>query len=377
MSSTLGMKILVAPDKFKGTLTAEEAAQALCRGWLSQRPGDEVRCVPLSDGGEGFARVSSPGGAAEETVRVCGPTGSVVEAGFFRSGDRVFLETATACGLALVPESMRDPSRTATQGVGELLRHLEKRDIREVFAGLGGSGTNDGGIGMAAALGYRFLDAQGGDLTPQPRELLRLEKIVPPKHRTWPVVTAAADVCSPLLGPEGCARCFGLQKGMREADVPAFEEALGCLATAVERDLGKAAKTIPGSGAAGGLGFGLAVFCDAEIVPGFELVSGLIGLERMVSEADVVVTGEGSLDAQSMSGKVPVALARLAASKGKPVLCVAGHIDNSVDWATSFSGVISTTECAGSRTAALADAAGWLQEASRRLCEVWTRKENL
>jgi len=370
------MKILFAPDKFKGSLTAVEAAEAMCRGWMSQRPEDEVRCVPLSDGGEGFARVCCPGGGVE-TFRVCGPTGRAVEAEFLRSGDRVFLETATACGLALVPAAMRDPARTGTRGVGELFRHLAEIGIREVFAGLGGSGTNDGGIGMAAALGYRFLDAQGGDLTPLPLELNRLERIVPPSQRGWPVITAAADVCSPLLGPEGCTRGFGLQKGMREADVPAFEDALGRLASVLERELGKAATNLPGSGAAGGLGFGLAVFCDAEIVRGFELVSGLIGLDRMVSEVDVVVTGEGSLDAQSLSGKVPVALARLAASKGKPILCIAGRIDRSVDWADSFSGLISTSECAGSAEAALADPAGWPQEASRLLCGVWNHKENL
>jgi glycerate kinase len=162
---------------------------------------------------------------------------------------------------------------------------------------------------------------------------------------------------------------------MREADVPAFEDALGQLASVVERDLGKSAANIPGSGAAGGLGFGLAVFCDAEIVRGFELVSDLIGLEQMVSEVDVVVTGEGSLDAQSMSGKVPVALAALASSKGKPILCVAGRIDTSVDWTDKFSGLLSTCGCAGSYAAALADASGWLQEACRRLCEAWERNK--
>lgn len=365
------MKILFAPDKFKGTLTAGEAARALCRGWLSRRPGDEALCLPLSDGGEGFARACCPGGAVGEKVRVCGPAGRGVEAEFFRSGGRVFLETATACGLALVPQAMRDPSQTSTRGVGEFLRHLAGTGTREVFAGLGGSGTNDGGIGMAAALGYRFLDARGGDLPPRPLELLRLEGIVPPQRRIWPAATAAADVCSPLLGPGGCTRCFGLQKGMRAADVPAFEEALGRLAMVVERDLGKAAANMPGSGAAGGLGFGLAAFCGAEIVPGFELVSRLTGLERMVSEADAIVTGEGSLDVQSLSGKVPVALARFAASRGKPVLCVAGRVDRSLDWDGFFSGILSASECAGSGAAALADAPKWLQEACRRLCGTW------
>lgn len=370
MWSTRRMKILFAPDKFKGSLTAGEAAEAMCRGWLSQRKQDDGRCQPLSDGGEGFAQVCCPGVPAE-TVFVSGPAGDVVEAEFFKSRNAVFLETATACGLALVPGSARNPSQTTTKGVGELLRHLATIGIPKVFAGLGGSGTNDGGVGMATALGYRFLDARGVDLTALPLGLNRLKRIVPPGQQTWPAITAATDVCSPLLGPEGCTRNFGSQKGMCEADVPAFEDALGQLASVVECDLGKSAASIPGSGAAGGLGFGLAVFCNAEIVRGFELVSSLIGLEKMVSEVDVVVTGEGSLDAQSLSGKAPVALAALAASKGKPILCVAGRIDTSLEWGDKFYGLLSTCECAGSHAAALADASGWLQEACRRLCETW------
>lgn len=366
------MKVLFAPDKFKGSLSAGEAAQALANGWLSERPGDEVRCVPLSDGGEGFARVCCPEDRGiEQTVRVSGPTGNTVDAIYIESGEGVFFETASACGLALVPEGMRHPSRTGTRGVGEMLFHLAGRGTGEVFAGLGGSATNDGGCGMAAALGYRFLDGRGCDLPPGVLELRRLERIVPPERTGWPKITAAADVSTPLLGPDGCTACFGRQKGMRAAEVPAFEDALGRLAAVVERDLGKVAAMEPGSGAAGGMGFGLAVFCHAQIVSGFEIVSRMTGLARIVAESDVVVTGEGSLDKQSLSGKVPVALARLAASQGKPILCVAGHIDTSVDWSSRFSAVASASECAGSRTAAIEDAAQWLREASRNLCKSW------
>lgn len=372
MWSIPGMKVLFAPDKFKGCLSAEEVARALCRGWLSERPNDQVKCVPLSDGGEGFAKVCCLGGGKnEEMVRVSGPLGSVVDAICLRSRGRVFFETASMCGLALVSEGRRDPSRTSTRGVGEILIHLSERGIREVFAGLGGSGTNDGGTGMAAALGFRFLDRCGRDLPPGPLELRRLQNIVPPKQRCWPLVTAAADVSNPLLGPDGCTECFGLQKGMLANEAPSFEGALGRLAMVVEHDLGKSASRLPGSGAAGGLGFGLAVFCDATITRGFELVSEIIDLPRYVSDADVVVTGEGCLDKQSLSGKVPFALAGLAALKGKPVLCVAGHIDHSVDWSAFFSDSVTTTECAGSHTASMADASRWLQEASRRLCKSW------
>jgi len=361
------MKILIAPDKFKGSLAADEVAQALRDGWLSARPEDEVDCLPLSDGGEGFARICRPFDAEEKRVRVTGPVGRAVEADYFQSGHTVFLETATACGLSLVPEAMRNPLRTSTRGVGEILCVLGERGVLDVFAGLGGSGTNDGGFGMATALGYRFLDKLGQDLLAHPLELKKLEQIVAPERRTWPAVTAAADVTNPLLGSKGCTRTYGFQKGMQEADVNAFEEALGCLADTVQRDLGKSAVQMPGAGASGGLGYGLAVFCDAEVVPGFDLVSNLIGLPQIVAESDLVITGEGSLDSQSLSGKAPVSLARLAATKGKPVLCVAGRIDSALDWKACFSKIVSTTDCAGSPDASMADPTRWLQEAARRL----------
>jgi glycerate kinase len=361
------MKILIAPDKFKGSLAAAEVAQALCEGWLSARPGDEVRCLPLSDGGEGFARICRPADAVEETVQVTGPVGRAVEAAYFRSGHRVYFETAAACGLVLVPEAMRDPSLTTTRGVGEILCHLAQQGVSEVFAGLGGSGTNDGGFGMAAALGYRFLDTSGRDLLPRPLELKRLARIVAPERRGWPAVTAAVDVSNTLLGPVGCTRAYGFQKGLREADAESFEEALDRLAGVVRCDLGKSLAHTPGSGAAGGLGFGLAAFCSAGIAPGFDLVSNLIGLPQTISEADLLLTGEGSLDLQSLSGKVPVSLARLATARGKPVLCIAGRIDAEIDWSPCFSKVVSMADCAGSARASLSDPVRWLREVARRL----------
>jgi glycerate 2-kinase len=364
----LEMKVLVAPDKFKGSLTAGEAAQAIAEGWLRSRPGDEVVCVPISDGGEGFAEIcGSACGAKAESVRASGPLGEPVDAVCFRSAKGVFFETASACGLSLIPVARRNPVDTTTRGVGEVLKHLATSGDGPVWVGLGGSGTTDGGFGMAVALGYRFLDASGGDLPVRPLELIRLARIVPPATRVRPEIVAGVDVANVLLGPEGCARRFGFQKGMREADVPAFEDALANLAAVVRRDLGRCAAETPGSGAAGGLGYGLAVFCGADLVPGFELASELIGLPALIAGADIVVTGEGALDSQSLSGKAPVALARLAASLGKPVLCAAGFIDRDVEWAPLFAGTASLVECAGSRAAALAEASLWLKEAASRL----------
>lgn len=362
------MKILVAPDKFKGTLSAACAAEGMRLGWLSVSPDDEVSCVPMSDGGEGFAEVCGAAtGAVAEKIRVSGPLGGPVEAVFFRSANGVFFETSSACGLALVPQRLRDPARTTTRGVGEVLRHLAETGAERVLAGLGGSGTNDGGFGMAIALGYRFLDVGGRELQGGPLDLRWLARIVAPAARCWPEVSAGVDVVNRLLGTEGCTRRFGFQKGLREADVPAFEEALGRLAERVRGDLGVDPVEQAGSGAAGGLGFGLVAFCGAELVSGFDLVAGTLGLERMVAEADVVVTGEGALDFQSLSGKVPVSLARMAGRLGKPVLCVAGTMDRAVDWSPLFARCVSLAEIAGSREAAMGAPRQWVQKAAENL----------
>ena len=364
------MKILVAPDKFKGSLTAAQAAEALRVGWSRSRPEDIVRCVPLSDGGEGFAEVcGSACGAKPESVRVSGPLGEPVDAVFFRSAKGVFFETSSACGLALVPEALRNPAHTTTHGVGEVLRHLAACGDGPVLAGLGGSGTIDGGFGMAVALGYRFLDAGGRDLPVEPMELRRLARVVPPENRVWPEVAAGVDVVNPLLGPEGCTRRFGFQKGLRGCDAPAFEEALARLADVVSRDLGQCVADGPGSGAAGGLGYGLMVFCGARVVSGFDLVSDSLGLAHLVEEADLVVTGEGSLDFQSLSGKVPISMARLAASLGKRTFCAAGVVDRAVDWSPHFARTVSLEDIAGSRGAAMADASGSLQVAAEHLAK--------
>lgn len=366
------MRVLIAPDKFKGSLSADAAACAMRDGWLAVRPGDAVQCVPISDGGEGFAEVCGMAvGATREVLQVAGPLGSRVDAVVWRLSGEVWFETASACGLGLVPAAMRNPANTSTRGVGEVFGQLARHGVEHVLAGLGGSATNDGGFGMAVALGYRFLDQHGGELPQSPLELNRLARVVPPSRCAWPRVSAAVDVTNPFLGPRGCTGNFGYQKGLREMDAAAFEDALGRLEEVVRRDLGKAVANLPGSGAAGGLGFGLSAFCDAELVAGFDLVADAIGLKQMVVAADVILTGEGSLDMQSLAGKAPVALARMATAFGRPVFCVAGSIDSSVDWGSLFTGSRSLLARAGSADEAISRASHWVSGAVREFAREW------
>jgi glycerate kinase len=361
------LRVLVSPDKFKGTLNAVAAAEALRAGWLQARPLDECRCVPIADGGEGFLDAIASSGKWESIVwDVQGPLGSMVAAKTLVSGSRAAIETSSACGLHLVPKELRNPANTDTFGVGELLLSSSSRGVSLLYAGLGGSSTNDGGFGMARALGFRFLDKNGSPLHGGPLSLLKLERIAPPEKLVLPRILVASDVANTLLGENGCTRVFGPQKGLRVEDINPFEESLSRLCEFCRRDLGVNHETTPGSGAAGGLGFGFLVFCGAQILPGFEIVAEALMLEEHLEWADVVLTGEGSLDSQSLGGKAPVALARLARQRGKPVECFAGVMADNVDWRPIFQCVTSLTGLAGSTERAIKDSANWLFEASRR-----------
>jgi glycerate kinase len=220
---------------------------------------------------------------------------------------------------------------------------------------------------MARALGFRFLDKNGSPLHGGPLSLLQLERIVPPEKLVLPRILVASDVTNNLLEENGCTRVFGPQKGLRVDEIIPFEESLARLADFCRRDLGENHESTPGSGAAGGLGFGFLVFCEAQILPGFEIVAEALMLEEHLKWADVVLTGEGSLDSQSLGGKAPVALARLARLHGKPVECFAGVMTlDDVDWRPLFQSVTSLTGIAGSTESAIKDSAIWLFEASRR-----------
>ena len=294
------MKIVVAPDKFAGTLTAAEAAAAIAAGWAAERPADELLLVPMADGGEGTVAVVHAALTAAQLhhAEVEDALGRPVEAAWLALPDgRALVEAAQACGLSRLSPEELDPMRATSFGVGQLLLAADATGPTEIVVGLGGTATMDGGAGLVAALAGANLRAK---------------------------VVAAADVTAPLLGPAGAVALYARQKGASEAELPLLERRLEELA---DRLAGRW-QDLPGAGAAGGLGFGLAACCEAKVVPGAPLVGALVGLPEALGGAGLVCTGEGALDRQSGTGKVPAHVAELARASGIPVFALAGRIED-------------------------------------------------
>lgn len=327
------MKILVAPDKFKGTLTAGEAARAIATGWARVRPYDTIVSAPMADGGEGTmdALLEAMGGrSVRRTVR--GPLGDAIEASFGLAdhGGSILgvVEMARASGLGALDPSRRRPLEASTSGTGDLMIGAIEAGATELLVCLGGSATNDGGTGMASTLGFGFLDASGAPVPPGGEGLLSLARIdgshVHPELARCSVV-GACDVDNPLIGPMGASAIYGPQKGASFDDVLVLDRALERLAAVVHRDLGIDLRDEPGSGAAGGLGFGLMAFCGARLRPGVEVVMESLDLQGRLSDADLVLTGEGSFDDQSLRGKVPAGIMASCELAGVPVAIVCGR----------------------------------------------------
>ena len=326
------MLILIAPDKFKETLTASEVAHAIAAGVGRVCPTAEVAIHPVGDGGEGTleALMAAIGGRTE-TVKVPGPLGEPIGAplGLLDDG-RMALEVAAASGLTLVPRDRRDAMRASSRGTGELiLAGLHETDGTTAIVGIGGSASTDGGTGAASAAGWRFLDASGSELPPGGGALIDLARIdgagVDPRLRACSIA-GATDIDNPLYGERGAARVFGPQKGASDEQVAILDEGLANLAERVERDLGgdPGLSHSAGAGAAGGLGFGLAAFFGAELKSGFGVVAEATALAPAVAGADLVITGEGRLDAGSLGGKAPIGVARLARAAGVRCFAVVG-----------------------------------------------------
>lgn len=329
------MRVLVAPDKFKGTLSAAQAAAAIAAGWRRVRPGDEVVELPLADGGEGTADAIVDGlGGERRRVRVSGPLGDPVEAGFGlvhgASGRTAIVEMARASGLALVAPERRDPLRASTRGTGELIRAACAEGPSEVIVALGGSATTDGGAGMAQALGARLIDERGDEIPPGGGGLLELVRIdatgLDPSTRGVRF-SAICDVDNPLTGLQGSAQVFAPQKGATPEDVVLLDRALAHLAAVIHRDLAIDVRSLPGGGAAGGLGAGIVAFLGARLRPGIEVVMAAVGFGRELAAADLVVTGEGAFDTTSLRGKVPGGVLAAAREAGVPVAVVCGRAD--------------------------------------------------
>jgi glycerate kinase len=324
------MKVVVAPNSFKGSLSASQAAAAIARGVRLARPDAEVVEIPVADGGEGTveALVSARKGTYR-SAEVEGPLGDPVSAtyGLIDGGRTGVVELAAASGLTLIPTEKRDPRRASTYGFGQLLDAVRREGVDSIIAGIGGSATNDGGAGIAQALGYRLLTLKGQDLPRGGAALARLARIdASGFDAAWRAVSVmvASDVTNPLTGPQGASFVYGPQKGADDEAVRELDRALAHLAEVIERDLGKRVAGVAGAGAAGGAGAGLIAFLGARLVPGAPLVVDASGFDETLHGARLVITGEGRVDAQTAYGKAPGEVAKRAHAAGIPVLLLAG-----------------------------------------------------
>jgi glycerate kinase len=371
------MRVVIAPDKFAGTLTAIEAASAISVGWRSAAPGDDLILTPMSDGGPGFLDTVSAVFDGLTTATVQDALGRNVPAGWLFTqvgGTRIaVIESAQACGLARIQPDELDPTGASSYGVGELISVALSSGAKRILVGLGGTASTDGGAGMAQALGVRLLDAAGNDLPRGGGALDRLASVdrsgLDPRLAGVDVI-AVADVDNPLLGERGASHLFARQKGADDAAVQRLEAALAHYAALVAPDLADAA----GAGAAGGLGFGLLAFAQAAVQPGFALVAGILGLRGKVAEADIVLTGEGRFDAASLQGKVPGGVAEYAVEAGVPCVVLAGDVtlDEAVSKAAGVARTYSLMSLAGSTAEAFAQPAYWLEKLAAQVAREWS-----
>ena len=331
------MKIVIAPDSFKESLSALEVATHIHAGFREVFPDADYILLPVADGGEGTveAMVAATGGTVVQ-LAVSGPLGEPVEAFFGLTGDgkTAIIEMAAASGLMLVPPEDRDPLVTTTFGVGQLIVAALDRGARHFIVGIGGSATNDGGAGMLQALGVRLLDAGGGALGPGGGELGRLETIdisgLDPRLADCRI-EVACDVDNPLVGPHGASAVFGPQKGATPEKVALLDANLGHYAAVIGTVLRVDVAQLPGAGAAGGLGAAFKAFLGADLKPGSEIVTTAVGLDAMVADADLMITGEGRIDGQTIHGKTPIGVASVARRRGKPVIAIAGCLGADAD----------------------------------------------
>ena len=358
------MKIVLAPNALKGCLTATEAAEAMARGVARACPTAEIACVPVADGGDGLADVLVNALSGETlTVTVTDPRGDPVSASFCHVLTRrlAAIEMATASGLALLARDRLNPLLTTTRGTGELIAAALDLGVSHLIVGIGGSATNDGGIGMATALGVRFLDGNGKPVEPVGGALATIQRIDPSgldPRLAGVRIEAICDVDNPLLGERGAAFVYGPQKGATPAQVRELDAGLAHLAAVIERDLGLDVRELPGAGAAGGLGAGLKAFLNAELRRGVDLVLDLVGLEGHLRGADLVLTAEGQIDFQTAFGKAPAGVAERARRFGVPCLAIAGSVGGGLDalYALGIDAVFSL--CPGPVSLAQAMAAG-------------------
>ena len=325
------MHVLIAVDSFKGSFSSQKAGEAITLGIKRVFPEATTEIIPMADGGEGTVEAIVGASKGELlTTEVTAPLGERVKAVLGRLPDgTIVLEMASASGLPMVVPEKRNPLLTTTRGTGDLIRAALDFDPQEILIGIGGSATNDGGAGMAQALGVRFLDGQGKELSPGGGSLDQLDKIdisgLDPRLKKTKI-TVMCDVDNPLCGPRGASAVYGPQKGATPEMVQILDRNLAHYAQKVQEYLGVDLKDVPGAGAAGGLGMGLLAFTGAQLKPGIEAVLDTVNFNNKVQKADIVITGEGRIDGQSLYGKVPMGITKRAVKYGKPTLAIVGSI---------------------------------------------------
>ena len=331
------MKILVAPNAFKEALSAKEAGEAIKGGLLRALPNSDIVVLPIADGGDGTIEVLVEATNGEFIEKeVTGPLGERVVAkfGILGDGETAVIEMARSSGLALVPREKRNPAITTTYGVGELIRSALERGAKRILVGIGGSATNDGGAGMAQALGAKLLDKDGNELPFGGLALKDLASIdisnFHPLAKECEVIVMA-DVKNPLCGPEGASYVYGPQKGGTKELIEELDRALFNFAQVIKRDLGKDILNLPGAGAAGGLGGGLVAFLNARLRPGIDVVLEILNIEERLKGVDIVISGEGKIDGQTIFGKGPAGIAKKAKEKAIPVILLGGAVDEDAD----------------------------------------------
>jgi glycerate 2-kinase len=364
------VRILIAPDKFKGSLSAREVAENVVIGLRTVLPNAAIEILPMADGGEGTAvAIQQAAGGEWISCAAHDALGGAIEARYLWLPERAtaVMEMSEAAGMWRIAPNERDPLKADTRGVGEMLDHATKHGARKIVIGLGGSATNDGGFGMARALGFHFFG--NGAALESTADLVKLTRLVRPK-RTLAEIIAAVDVQNPLLGPRGATRTFGPQKGATPEQLEVLEQALAQLSEIVARDLAVDFRQVPGAGAAGGLGFGLMSFCGAAIRSGFDVVAEFGGLMTAIDKADVVITGEGRLDEQTLEGKAPAGVARLARAAGKRIFAIAGSGGEAPEVRALFDAVLVLKRGSMTTKEAVARAAELLQERAGELARM-------
>lgn len=371
-------RFVIAPDSFKEAIGAMAAAEAIAEGIMRAIPGADFDLAPMADGGEGTvdALVAATGGSKAEAM-VEGPLGDpvVAEYGLLGDGNTAVIEMAAASGLALVPESKRDPRYASSYGTGQLIAHALDCGVSRIIVGIGGSATNDAGAGMAQALGAEILDSQGKPIPRGGAALAKARSIsvarLHPGIASCEIV-AACDVTAPLTGPNGASQVYGPQKGADAKTVDELDAALLSFGKILEKQSGVGLIELPGGGAAGGLGAGLVGFLGAAIQPGAKLIAETVGLDKKLDGADWVFTGEGKFDGQSIQGKTPVTVAHMARAMGLPVVVFAGALGEGYE-AAYKEGVTAAFNITPANTPieiALRDTAANLTRAAESVCRV-------